>query len=201
MSNVWKTLSAIDCGQHIEKKGNLSYLSWSWAWSTLMAHYPASEFQIHADEIHADGSVTVHCAVTVEGLTRKMWLPVMDHKNNSIKNPDSRKISDAKMRCLVKCIALFGLGLYIYAGEDLPHISDDDKAANYDALCMKHIDSLQCIRDSLAANPVDYSTAKEAWNELDEETKTALWKATTKGGWFETAERAMMKSNEWSAAQ
>jgi hypothetical protein len=51
---------------------------------------------------------------------RMMWLPVMDHRNNAIKNPDARKISDTKMRCLVKCLAMFGLGHYIYAGEDVP---------------------------------------------------------------------------------
>lgn len=76
-------------------------------------------------------------------------------------------------------------------------ISDSD--ALYQATVDKHIDSLVCVRDALAVQ--DYSTAKEAWNELDEQTKTILWKAPSKGGWFTTAERTAMKSNEWSAAQ
>jgi hypothetical protein len=62
----------------------------------------------------------VFCNVTAFGKTMKMQLPVMDNRNNAIKNPDTRKISDATMRCLAKCIACFGIGLYIYAGSDLP---------------------------------------------------------------------------------
>jgi hypothetical protein len=120
MSKAWVTLSKIDCSKHVEKKGQLSYLSWSWAWSTLMNEFPSSTFEIHSDERLPDDSVMVSCTVTVEGMPRTMWLPVMDNKNNAIKSPDARKISDARMRCLVKCIAMHGLGLYIYAGEDLP---------------------------------------------------------------------------------
>ena len=131
MSKAWVTLSKIDCSKHVEKKGNLSYLSWSWAWSTLMDEFPSSTFEMHADERLPDDSVMVSCTVTVEGMPRTMWLPVMDNKNNAIKSPDARKISDARMRCLVKCIAMHGLGLYIYAGEDLPivepaTITDED---------------------------------------------------------------------------
>lgn len=70
--------------------------------------------------------------------------------------------------------------------------------AEYEATVDKHLDSLVCIRDALSAS--DYSTAKEAWNELSEEVKTVLWKAPSKGGWFTTKEREQMKSNEWSAA-
>ncbi len=205
MSNVWKTLSAIDCSKHVEKKAGLSYLSWAWAWATLMEHYPASSFEFQPEQHHEDGSVTVTCDVTVEGTTRRMWLPVMDNRNNAIKNPDARKISDARMRCLVKAIAMHGLGLYIYAGEDLPESvadavgkSEMQEKEEYDALCNAHIDSLVCIRNSLFEN--DYSTAKEAWGEIDSEVKIALWKAPSKGGWFTTEERAKMKSNEWSAA-
>ena len=69
--------------------------------------------------LHND-TAEVNVAVTVEGVTHAMWLPVMDNRNKSIVNPTTRDISDARMRCLVKCIAMFGLGIYIYAGEDLP---------------------------------------------------------------------------------
>lgn len=69
----------------------------------------------------------------------------------------------------------------------------------YQAVVDKHFDSLICIRDALKVN--DYSTAKEAWLELDQETQIKLWKAPSKGGWFTTTERTQMKSNEWSAAQ
>ena len=117
---TWETLSKINVNDHTEKKGNLTYLSWAWAWQKLMEHYPDSVYQFKPNEYHPDDSVTVHCTLTVDGITRPMWLPVMDNRNNAISQPTSRQISDTKMRCLVKAISMFGLGSYIYAGEDLP---------------------------------------------------------------------------------
>lgn len=123
--SVFEELSKVDCSKYVEKKGQLSYLSWTFAWQELMKRYPDSTFTVHPDEHLQNGTTMVSCTVTVEGQSHTMWLPVMDNKNNSITNPDSRKISDARMRCLVKCIAMFGLGLYIYAGEDLPEAVKD----------------------------------------------------------------------------
>lgn len=120
MSSAWAKLSAIDCSGKIEKRGSLSYLSWAWAWGMLLSNYPDSQHECLPDDRHEDGTVMVNCAVTVNGITRKMWLPVMDNRNNAITNPNARQISDARMRCLAKCIAMHGLGHYIYAGEDLP---------------------------------------------------------------------------------
>jgi len=120
MSNVWTTLSAIDVSKHIEKKGNLSYLSWAYAWGTLMKYYPEATYFYDEPNVDPNGTVEVEVELTIEGITRRMWLPVMDHRNKAIVNPTTRDVSDARMRCLVKCIAMFGLGHYIYAGEDLP---------------------------------------------------------------------------------
>jgi hypothetical protein len=120
MSEVWKTLSVIDCSEFTGKKGNLTYLSWVWAWGTLMAHYPDSSYTYVEPAYLPDGSVMVEVSVTVAGTTRTMWLPVLDNRNKAIQGPTSRDISDARMRCLVKCIAMHGLGHYIYAGEDMP---------------------------------------------------------------------------------
>jgi len=126
---VWKTLSNIDVSEHIERKMNLSYLSWAWAWGTLMKHYPSANYKFNTWEresrvydvmYYPDGSASVECIITIGELHRTMWLPVMDNRNNSISNPSSRQISDTKMRCLVKCMAMWGLGHYIYAGEDVP---------------------------------------------------------------------------------
>ena len=120
-AQIWNTLSAVDVSAHVEKKGNLSYLSWAWAWGTLMEHYPQAEIEFdHAPQLESDGSATVWCEVRIDDCTRRMWLPVMDHRNSAIANPDAREISDARMRCLVKCLALFGLGFSLYAGEELP---------------------------------------------------------------------------------
>jgi len=98
----------------------LRYLSWAHGWMTLMDHYPNAIMDFPHNEVHEDGSVTVHCSIVIGTLARHMWLPVMNNKNQAIVRPNARDISDAKMRCLVKCMALFGLGMYVYAGEDLP---------------------------------------------------------------------------------
>jgi hypothetical protein len=125
--SIWNTLSSIDVSDHIEKKMNLSYLSWAWAWGVLMDNYPSATIDFYHDKesnlpcvFFPDKTAEVRCRVTIGSIQREMWLPVMDNRNNAKVNPNSRDISDAKMRCLVKTLALFGLGHYIYAGEDLP---------------------------------------------------------------------------------
>ena len=137
--SVWATLSAIDCSAHIEKKGQLSYLSWAWAWQTLMEHYPDSTYEYGAPAGMTNDTAEVNVAVTVQGVTHRMWLPVMDNRNKSIVNPTTRDVSDSRMRCLVKCIAMFGLGIYIYAGEDLPEstkteVVSEEQAAEIKAM-------------------------------------------------------------------
>lgn len=142
MSNkksVWATLSAIDCSAKVEQKGKLTYLSWAWAWQTLMEHYPESTYEYAEPLCITNDTVEVNVALTVEGITHAMWLPVMDNRNKSIVNPTTRDISDARMRCLVKCIAMFGLGIYIYAGEDLPEstkteVVNEEQAAEIKAM-------------------------------------------------------------------
>ena len=122
--SIWETLSKIDVSEHIEKKGNLSYLSWAWAWGTLMGHYPNAKY-INSEKFYPDGSCEVRIDLDIDGCDRLMWLAVMDHSNKAIQNPNARSISDSKMRCLVKAIAMFGLGHYIYAGEDTPESNND----------------------------------------------------------------------------
>lgn len=124
---VWDTLSKINVNPHVEKKNGFSYLSWAWAWGVLMDNFPNSKFSFDqfgagGSEVfyYPDGTAEVRCALTVDGVIRVMWLPVMDHRNKPIPSPDARAVNDAKMRCLVKAMSLFGLGHYIYAGEDLP---------------------------------------------------------------------------------
>ena len=123
--SVWDTLSAVDCSEYVEKKNGLSFLSWAWAWGILMAYYPKATYSFSPPIRDEFGTVEVWCTVKIGDLERRMWLPVMDYKNNAIKNPDYRKISDTRMRCLTKCLAMFGLGHYIYAGEDIPSKSEE----------------------------------------------------------------------------
>ena len=127
---IWKKLSAVDCSDRTQSKGNLKYLSWTWAWGFVQDYFPDSNYEferfdhpsgIKTDAMYyVDETASVHCHMEIEGVKRSMWLPVMDFRNNAIENPNSRDISDAKMRCLTKCLAMFGLGHYIYAGEDIP---------------------------------------------------------------------------------
>lgn len=120
---IWDELSVIDVSAHIEKKGNLSYLSWAWAYGTLMKYYPHNSYSF-SHETFPDGTMMVECMLTIqygeEMAMRSMWLPVLDFKNKPIANPNAFQINSTRMRCLVKCISMFGLGHYIYAGEDLP---------------------------------------------------------------------------------
>jgi hypothetical protein len=119
---IWQKLSKVDCSNHIEKKNGLSYLSWAWAWGVLMEHYPEASYTFDPPQVFPNGTQMVFCTVQIGECSRKMWLPVMDHRNKAIVDPDSFAVNTAMMRCLVKCLALYGLGHYIYAGEDLPSI-------------------------------------------------------------------------------
>ena len=123
MSNgkaVWETLSVIDVNMHTDKKNNFTYLSWTWAWATLQEFYPESTYEFRDLLWMPNGSCEVWVDLTVAGVTRPMWLAVTDFKNKAVMNPSSDLIANARMRCLVKAIAMFGLGHYIYAGESLP---------------------------------------------------------------------------------
>ena len=126
---VWKKLAAIDCNSFVETKGNLTYLSWSHAWELIMDHYPKATYKFKEWDnydvlYYKNGTGSVACEVTIDGVTREMWLAIMDHRNQAVSNPSSTQISNTKMRCLTKCLAMFGLGHYIYAGEDVPRDSE-----------------------------------------------------------------------------
>lgn len=118
-TNHFVQLASIDVSEHIEKKQNLSYLSWAHAVDRLMREDPAANWVFHEPQMFGQ-TMMVSCTVTAFGKPMTMQLPVMDHRNKAIANPDAFEVNKNMMRCLVKAIALHGLGLYIYAGEDLP---------------------------------------------------------------------------------
>jgi len=122
---VWQKLSSVDCSKFTDSKMGLTYLPWAWAWGILVSHYAHADYSFKQEEYLNNGTVMVFCTIEIGHLKRQMFLPVMDHKNNSIINPTTRQISDSRMRCLTKCMAMFGLGHYIYAGEELPNASVD----------------------------------------------------------------------------
>lgn len=125
--SIFETLNPINVNENIEVKNGFKYLSWSWAWGRVKKIYPESSFKIIKNDMgwiyHTDGRTAwVEVEVTINGLTHSEILPVMDFRNNSIPldKITSFDANKAVHRCLVKCLALHGLGLYIYAGEDLP---------------------------------------------------------------------------------
>lgn len=118
-------LLKINVNEHTERKGNLTYLSWAWAWAEVLkidpsAVWSAAEFNGMPCMYLKDDTAMVKVSVTLKGDTKVCVLPVMDNRNRAIQNPDAFAVNTAIMRCMAKCIAMFGLGLYIYAGEDLP---------------------------------------------------------------------------------
>ena len=125
--SIFETLNAINVGEHIEKKNGLSYLAWAWAWAEVKKKYPTATYTIYENKdgwnYHTDGHTAwVKTGVTIDGLEHIEYLPVMDMRNRSIpiENVTSFDVNKAIQRSLTKACARHGLGLYIYAGEDLP---------------------------------------------------------------------------------
>jgi len=146
--SVFETLSAINVNDKVEQKNGLTYLSWAWAWAEVKKNYPSATYKVVKDEASNmpfvwDSHMGYMCSteVTIEGETLEMWLPVMDGANKamkleayeyttrygkkSVQGATMFDINKTIMRCLVKNLAMFGLGHYIYAGEDIPQ---DDKS-------------------------------------------------------------------------
>ena len=111
-------LRKIDVSEHIEKKNNLSYLSWAWAVDTLLQQDPAATWE-YKEPAKFGETLMVFCSVNAFGKTMTAQLPVMDYRNKAIINPDAFAVNTAMQRCLAKAIALHGIGLYIYSGEDI----------------------------------------------------------------------------------
>ena len=124
---VFNTLSKININEHTDKKGGLTYLPWAWAWGKLLENYPDSTYEVYENidslNYHHDGNTAwVKTGVTVKGIELIEYLPIMDFKNNSIIKDriTSFDVNKAIQRSMTKAVARHGLGLYIYAGEDLP---------------------------------------------------------------------------------
>jgi len=115
----YKELRQINVSQHIEKKNGLSYLSWSWALDQLLQLDDGATWE-YLEPKRFGESMMVFCKVTAFGKSRTAQLPVMDFRNQAIPDPNAYQRKTARQRCLAKAISLHGIGLYIYAGEDLP---------------------------------------------------------------------------------
>ena len=185
MATVFEELNAINVNEKTEKKKSsgteLTYLSWTWAWAEVKKRFPEAHYEI----VMYDGlpyvydentGYMVFTNVTIDGITHTMWLPVMDGANKAMKNKpytystkyNGEKTVDAAtmfdvnktiMRCLVKNLAMFGLGLYIYAGEDLPEVEVEEQKTAQEVAKKKleKIDAVQleALKAILAGNGID----------------------------------------------
>ena len=161
-NSIFETLFSINVGNHIEKKNGLSYLSWPYAWAEVKKRFPDATYSVklfgenNLPYVYDENTgYMVFTNVTINNLTHDMWLPVMDNFNKSMKSvkytysSNYRKnacveaasmfdINKAIMRCLVKNLAMFGLGLYIYSGEDLPE-NESEKISNLHVKSLKKL--------------------------------------------------------------
>lgn len=184
MATVFDELNAINVNDKTEKKKSgsteLTYLSWTWAWAEVKKRFPEAHYEIVMHDglpyvYDENTGYMVFTNVTIDGITHMMWLPVMDGANKAMKNQpytystkyNGEKTVDAAtmfdvnktiMRCLVKNLAMFGLGLYIYAGEDLPEVEVEEQKTAQEVAKKKleKIDAVQleALREILAANGI-----------------------------------------------
>ena len=165
-------LLKINVNDHVEKKGNLSYLSWAWAWAEVLKIDPTARYTVHEwNDMPVcylkNGTAFVKVSVEIKGDIKTCLLPVMDNRNRSIVDPDSFAVNTAIMRCLTKCIALFGLGLYIFSGDDLPEgaapaVDDDLVALINGAATLDELTKLfkRLTKEQRMAH-IDYFTARK----------------------------------------
>lgn len=173
-NNYFKELAEINVSEKIEKKNGLSYLSWAWAWGELKKKHPLADYEVKTRDdgrIYWDDGrtawVVVSVSVPVDGgrLSHKEILPIMDTRNRSIpvESITSMDANKAIQRALTKAIARHGLGLYIYAGEDLPEAPTDAEArAKFDGA--SSIDEVRSVYKDLLAAGVEKSKL-ETWGK------------------------------------
>jgi hypothetical protein len=176
--------------EHVEKKNGLSYLSWAWAWAEALKADPKASYKIEmfGDKCFMDINGTAMVFVTVTMFDKPMTcqLPVMDYRNKAIPNPDAFAVNTAIMRCMTKALALHGLGLYLYSGEDVPEEGDKSEkiiiSPTQGAQQDIPIDELRYLEE-VAIELIamcEQGDPKAAWvklegENLDDQQKIALW--------------------------
>ena len=178
--NVFETLNKIDVSQYTEKKGKFNYLSWSYAVRELLKVCPTATWEVHTFQ-GVDGTDQpymkngtgsyVQVSVDVEGVVRTQIHPVLDHRNQTINEPNAFEINTSIQRCLAKAIALHGLGLYIFAGEDLPEpdaltqTQIDDMKAKAENIADKKV--MQGVTDAIASGQVNSGNYDMSMKHID----------------------------------
>ena len=182
MENYFKELNAVNCSDKVEKKGNLSYLSWAWAWAEVKKKFPDATYTIYEDAggcfYHTDGRTCwVKTGVTVNGVEHIEYLPVMNNRNRSIplEQVTSFDVNTSIQRSLTKACARHGLGLYIYAGEDLP---EDERPTSEqpkpELVGEVEIETLKKVANALGAKTKNEFRAAVGipYSEIEKLTKT-----------------------------
>ncbi len=179
----YSDLRKVNVNEHIEKKNGLSYLSWAWAVDQLLQLDNAATWS-YGEPTKFGETLMVYCTVEAFGKKMTAQLPVMDYRNKAIPNPDAMSVNTAMQRCLAKAIALHGIGLYIYSGEDVPEEDVVKKpeavtplAGAKDGISKEDLDILHELAE-LFTKHVGAGTlepAKEIWASLDNDQKAALW--------------------------
>lgn len=199
--NYFSKLAQIDCSEHVEKKGRFSYLSWAWAVKKLREVDPTATWEVKRFDgvpyLKTDCGYFVEVEVTVQGLPLSQIHPILNNQNKPISEPNSFDINTSIQRCLVKAIALHGLGLYIYAGEDLPEIQEDPVSSQQVGVIKFNIKKLATLRK------VDEDTIKGhlSVTEITELTKNQadeVIKKLTK--WVKKAEKETEEPKEQTEA-
>jgi hypothetical protein len=180
-------LLAKDVNSHTEKKNNLTYLSWAWAWAEALKADANAVYKVEMFDckcyMDINGTAMVFVTVTMFGKAITCQLPVMDYRNKAIPNPDAFAVNTAIMRCMTKGLSLHGLGLYIYAGEDLPEegrsVVITPTQGAMDNIPQEELQYLQEMAMELIAM-CEQGDPKAAWEKLegenlDSEQKIALW--------------------------
>ncbi len=175
----FKELRQINVRQHIEKKNGLSYLSWSWALDQLLQLDNDATWEYLEPKKFGE-SLMVFCKVTAFGKARTAQLPVMDFRNRAILNPNAYEVNTAMQRCLAKAISLHGIGLYIYAGEDLPLLDTDVVKDNALMLIAQEVTDQIKLGNTKSAHERCENLSQEdklgVWSLLNAKTKQALKK-------------------------
>lgn len=169
--SVYQVLAAVDCSGHTEKKGKFTYLSWTWAWALVKSKFPTATFQKHIFTDNQNnvlpfmrdtkGYTFVQTSVTIDDQTMSEIFPVLDHKNQAVQHPNAFQVNTALQRCLVKTLAFFGLGLNIYAGEDLPIMDEVEQNMAIKERMIKAFKDSKTIEDidhAWRVNIKDYNT-------------------------------------------
>lgn len=184
--NYFEDLFKTNVSDKIEKKNGLSYVSWSYSWGELKKKYPDSTYTIYENKdglfYHTDGKTCwVKTGVTVNGIEHIEYLPVMDFKNKSIplENVTSTDVNKAIQRSLTKAVARHGLGLYVYAGEDLPE-SDDDVEESKSEPISKKLKETKEESVKKTEEPKETSQTEDIASELIGEAKVKTIKTKCK---------------------